>query len=287
MALQHSQVGQDGLHPIPMAPTVTDTQNGSADQLLDRLQTALRALVAVGASAAGATALLLVAGATYYQSLLEGLGANWAVDAVGYAAMIHAGALNTQLFIITTMLTCAMVVGGIVSWRGIWWGVGLSAMTVAVCTGVPWQWPDVLNGHGTYWWTLINSVATAYIVALLLTALLVRRPANPTERGALLMATGIVCILGLILIPIHLGTVEAARVRTGFARSLHPDVCLKDDPLHAWRLVRNLGDAYLLTAPKGNATRFRVAVQADIASFLVSFPDQPREGGPPSLACPQ
>jgi len=268
-----------------MAPPATDSQDNSADHLLDRLQTALRALVAVGASAAGATALLLVAGATYYQSLLEGLGANWAVDAVGYTAMIHAGALNTQLFVITTMMTCAMVVGGVVSWRGIWWGVGVSAVAVAVCTGVPWLWPGVLNGHGSYWWTLVSSVATAYVVALLLTALLVRRPANATERGTLLMATGVACILGLVFIPIHLGTAEADRVRTGSARPLHPDVCLKDDPRHAWRLVRNLGDAYLLTSPDGDTRRFRVAVQADIASFLVSLPDQPSEGGPPVLAC--
>lgn len=101
----------------------------------------------------------------------------------------------------------------------------------------------------------------------------------------MLMVTVLVLLVPTVFLPAYLGTADAKDILSGAERARHPDVCLKGDTHRHWRLAHTLGDNFLLMATERRTFRFRIAVQADIESLLVSVPEQPPEGGPPALPC--
>ncbi|MGF6492167.1 putative membrane protein YeaQ/YmgE (transglycosylase-associated protein family) [Luteibacter sp. 621] len=242
-------------------------------------------LSAIGSSLVGATVFLLISGATYYQALLEALHAGWAVDTIPYTAMVRAGALNALTFLLTTSITVALTLGSIFTRREMvrfFWG---SMAILAVGTILTSLVPPLRAGYWGQLANVITTVAGAYLVATALTALLALKPRTRAQQRGFIIA-GAVVVLGLLIYwPFHVGKTDASQILSGENRSKHPDVCIKGDPVHAWRLVRAVEDRYLVISPEPGVTRLRLVPMGDVTDLLTSLPGQPAEGGPPALAC--
>lgn len=242
-------------------------------------------LSAIGSSLVGATAFLLISGATYYQALLEALHAGWAVDTIPYTSMVRAGALNALSFLLTTSITVALTLGGVFTRREMllfFWG---SMAVLTVGTGLTSFVPMFRTGAWATGALLITTVAGAYVVASALTALLSLKPRTGIQERGYIVAGASVALILLIFWPFHVGKADASQILSGENRSRHPDVCIKGDPMHAWRLVRAVEDRYLVISPEPGVTRLRLVPMGDVTDLLTSLPDQPTEGGPPALAC--
>lgn len=270
--------------PGPGAPPNADPLR-KHDDMLGLMGAMLRTLPAIGASMLGVSAFLLIAGAAYYQALLDALHASFALDAVSYVAMIRTGGLNALVFLLATALVFTLTAGGVLSWRGLKGGLVFACVVWVPTFGAPLLWPVLAQGRTGYWLLLSATVAMAYVVGLSLTALVVWRPAPDKDRRWLFLVGGLMALVMLIAMPMIEGTRDATRVLSGNARQYHPDVCLKDDPDHTWRLVRSLGDSYLVLWPDASSVRLRLVSLDTITSILVTPAAQPGEGGPPVPAC--
>ncbi|UPG92755.1 hypothetical protein [Luteibacter aegosomatissinici] len=265
-------------------PTAAPPPDATSDHQLREVLAAVPGyLSTIGSSLVGATAFLLISGASYYQALLEHLHATWAVDTIPYTAMVRAGALNALIFLLTTTITVAVTVVGLFTRRQMASFCIICIAVVCASTGLS-SLQSVRGSRCADTLAFVTTLAGAYLVATGGTALIARKPTTPLElRWAALGGT--VVKLGLLMFwPYHVGKLDAEQVLQGEARSRHPDVCIKGDGPGAWRMVRAVEDRYLVISPEPDVVRLRLVPASEVTDVLVSLPRQPVEGGPPALA---